>query len=295
MAEILKGKPVADAMTAQMMQEAERLKAAGIIPTLCIFRVGEQEEDLAYERGAMKRCDSVGVRVVQVILPRDVSQSAFDKKLHEVNADPDIHGILMFRPLPAQLNKEKARRDLAPEKDVDGCTDLSLAGVFTGSDIGFAPCTAQAVMEILRHYDVDTTGKRVTVIGRSLVIGRPVAMLLMRENATVTICHTRSTDIPAAARDADILIATAGRLHLVTEEYTNPEQVIIDVGINWDEAKGGVSGDVDFDRVAPKVKAISPVPGGVGSVTTCVLVKHVLEAARRAQGRQREETNRQSY
>ena len=210
-----------------------------------------------------------------------MTQADFDEAFLAVNRDPEIHGILLFRPLPAQLDGERARKLLDPAKDVDGCTDGSLAGVFTNTKLGFAPCTAQAAMEILHHYGVNPKGKKAAVIGRSLVIGRPVAMMLMHENATVVNCHTRTLDVPSITRQADILIAAAGVLRSVTPEFTNPDQVVIDVGINWDEAKGGISGDVDFDRVEPLVRAITPVPGGVGSVTSCVLADHVIQAAKR--------------
>ena len=282
MAEIWKGKPVVDAMVARMQGETAELAERGIIPTLCIVRVGERPDDLSYERGAVKRCESVGVRVQKVVLPADVSQEDFDKAFLTVNEDPAIHGILLFRPLPKHLDNERARQMLNPAKDVDGCTDLSLSGVFTNSKVGIPPCTAQAAMEILHHYGVDPKGKKAAVIGRSLVIGRPVAMLLMHENATVVNCHTRTVDVPSITSRADILIAAAGQLHSVKPAFTNPDQVVVDVGINWDEAKGGISGDVDFDTVEPVVRAITPVPGGVGSVTTCVLVDHVIEAAKRA-------------
>ena len=281
MAEIWKGKPVVDAMVARMQGETAALAERGIIPTLCIVRVGERPDDLSYERGAVKRCDSVGIRVKHLVLPADVTQAEFDKAFTAVNEDPAIHGILLFRPLPKQLDNERARRMLRPEKDIDGCTDASLAGVFTNTKVGFPPCTAQAAMEILHHYGVDPKGKKAAVIGRSLVIGRPVAMLLMHENATVVNCHTRTVDVPSITKQADILIAAAGVLHSVTPEYTNPDQVVIDVGINWDEQKGGISGDADFASVEPAVRAITPVPGGVGSVTTCVLADHVITAAKR--------------
>ena len=281
MAEIWKGKPVVDAMVARMQGETAALAERGIIPTLCIVRVGERPDDLSYERGAVKRCDSVGIRVKHLVLPTDVTQAEFDKAFTAVNEDPAIHGILLFRPLPKQLDGERARQMLNPAKDVDGCTDASLAGVFTNTKIGFPPCTAQAAMEILHHYGVDPKGKKAAVIGRSLVIGRPVAMLLMHENATVVNCHTRTVDVPSITKQADILIAAAGVLHSVTPEYTNPDQVVIDVGINWDEQKGGISGDADFASVEPAVRAITPVPGGVGSVTTCVLADHVITAAKR--------------
>ncbi|MBR2728540.1 MAG: bifunctional 5,10-methylenetetrahydrofolate dehydrogenase/5,10-methenyltetrahydrofolate cyclohydrolase [Lachnospiraceae bacterium] len=282
MAKIFKGKEVADALTEKLNTQVEALRAAGVIPTLCIFRVGERPDDLAYERGATKRAQLAGVEVRNVILPSDVDQETFDRKLKEVNEDPAIHGILLFRPLPGHLDNERARQMLNPAKDVDGCTDLSLAGVFTNTKTGFPPCTAQAAMEILHHFGVGISGKKAAVIGRSLVIGRPVAMMLMHENATVVNCHTRTIDVPSITREADILIAASGQLHSVTREYTNPDQVVIDVGINWDEEKGGISGDVAFDDVEPYVRAITPVPGGVGSVTSTVLVSHVVEAAKKA-------------
>ena len=284
MAELLKGKPVVDAMVARMKGETAALCERGVLPTLCIVRVGERPDDLSYERGAVKRCESVGIRVRSLVLPADIQQEDFDIAFRTVNDDPEIHGILLFRPLPKQLDGERARRMLNPSKDVDGCTDASLAGVFTNTKVGFPPCTAQAAMELLHHYGVDPKGKKAAVIGRSLVIGRPVAMLLMHENATVVNCHTRTVDVPSITKQADILIAAAGVLHSVTPAFTNPEQVVVDVGINWDEQKGGISGDVDFDAVEPVVKAITPVPGGVGSVTTCVLADHVLEVARRTLG-----------
>ena len=279
MAEILKGKPVADAMIARMRETAEALKAKGAEPVLCVVRVGERADDLSYEKGVVKRCEQVGVTLRQVILPETVTQDAFEAAFEAVNRDPAVHGILLFRPLPKTLDSERIRNLFDPNKDVDGWTDGSLAGVYANTDLGFAPCTAQAVMELLHHYGIDPKGKRAVVIGRSLVIGRPVSMLLMHENATVTTCHTRTVDVPALARTADLLVCAAGVMKGVTEAYTNPDQIVVDVGIHWDEAKGGLSGDVDFDRVAPHVRAITPVPGGVGSITTCVLLDHVLTAA----------------
>ena len=281
MAEILKGAPVAEALTAKIKQDVEKLKAEGIEPTLAILRVGERPDDLAYERGAVKRAEKAGVAVKKTVLPDDITQEDFDMALKGLNEDKSVHGILMFRPLPEHLDNERARQMLAPEKDIDGCTDGSLAGVFTNTATGFPPCTAQAAMEILHHYGYDIKGKKAAVIGRSLVIGRPVAMMLMHENATVVNCHTRTVDVPSITKEADILICAAGVLRSVTPEFTNPDQVVIDVGINWDEEKGGISGDVDFDAVEPVVKAITPVPGGVGTVTSSVLISHVTEAAKR--------------
>ena len=284
MAEIWKGKAVADALNEKMAADVAALKDKGVTPTLAIFRVGEREDDLSYERGAMKRCDAVGVAVKSVVLPADVDSDTFFKTLDELNNDPQVHGILMFRPLPKQLDGEKARKALNPAKDVDGCTDGSLAGVFTNTELGFPPCTAQAAMEILDFYGVDCKGKRAAVIGRSLVVGRPAAMMLMHKNATPTICHTRTVDMPSIIREADIVIVAAGKMETIGKEYFREGQVVIDVGINWNEEKGKLCGDVKFDEVEPIVAAITPVPGGVGSVTTSVLVSHVVEAAKRIVG-----------
>jgi len=282
MAKLLKGKDVVEALNARLSKNVEELKARGVTPTLAILRVGERPDDLSYERGAIKRCQSVGVDVRVEALPADVSEQLFFDKLEELNQDKTIHGILMFRPLPKHIDGEKARKMLAASKDVDGCTDLSLAGVFTGTKLGFAPCTAEAAMEILKYYNIPLVGKKVAVIGRSLVIGRPVAMLLMHENATVTICHTKTSDVASITRDADIVVVASGQMESVGTSYLKEGQVVIDVGISWNEAKNKLCGDVIFDEAEPLVEAITPVPGGVGGVTTSILVKHVIEAALRS-------------
>ena len=284
MAKILKGAPVTAALNERMSREVEELKKKGVAPTLAIFRVGERADDVSYETGAMKRCAAVGVAVKNVVLPSDVDSDTFFDKLEELNSDPAIHGILMFRPLPAQLDGERARQMLAPSKDIDGCTDGSLAGVFTNTDVGFPPCTAQAAMEILDHYGIDCKGKRAVVIGRSLVVGRPAAMMLMHRNATVTICHTKTQDMPSITREADIVIVCAGKMESIGAEYFREGQTVIDVGIGWNEEKGKLCGDVRFDEAEPVVGAITPVPGGVGTVTTGVLVSHVVEAAKKTLG-----------
>lgn len=281
MEHILKGAPVAASITEALAADVEELKARGVIPTLAIVRAGDNPDDMAYERAAMKRAEKCGVAVVNKVFPTDIPEAEFFAELDDLNKDEKVHGILMMQPLPKQIDGAAAREMIAPEKDVDGCTSASMAGVFTNTKVGFPPCTAEAAMEMLHFYKVDIKGKKAAVIGRSLVIGRPVGMMLMHENATVTNCHTGTVDVPAVTTEADILIAAAGRLRSVTPEFTNPNQVVIDVGINWDEEKQGIAGDVDFDAVEPAVKAISPVPAGVGSVTTSVLMKHVAEAAKK--------------
>lgn len=278
MAKQLLGKEVTASMNEDIKQRVSALEANGIHPMLCIIRVGEKPEDLSYERGARKRCELLGVGCETRVLPETVSQEEMLAAIHAVNQDDRIHGVLLFRPIPKNLDRDQIHNTLLPQKDVDGMTDLTLSGIFTGKDIGFPPCTAQACIEILDYYGIDCTGKRVVVIGRSLVVGRPVAMQLMKKNATVTICHTRTVDLPSVAREADILVATAGRPEMIGKEYVRPGQIILDVGINLNSA-GKLCGDVDYEAVEPVVSAITPVPGGVGSVTTSVLVSHVVKAA----------------
>ena len=281
MAEILKGAPVANAITEQLIVRAGALKARGIEPTLAIVRVGERGDDLAYERGAVKRCEKVGITVRHYVLDAAASQAELLAVIDEINRDAAIHGCLMFRPLPKHIDERAVCEALDVNKDVDCMTSLSLSGVFTGSGVGFAPCTAQSVIELLEHYGIELAGKRAAVIGRSLVIGKPVSMLLQERNATVTMCHTKTVDMPKICREADVLVAAAGHAETVTPEFTNPGQVVVDVGINA-APDGKLVGDVDFDAVAPLVAAITPVPAGVGSVTTAVLCKHVIEAAEKA-------------
>lgn len=277
--QILKGAPVAAALNETMKADTAALKEKGIVPTLAVLRVGARADDLSYERGAMKRAAAVGIEVRNVVLPEDVDGDTFFRTLEELNEDASVHGILMFRPLPKHLDGEKARQMLVPSKDVDGCTDGSLAGVFTNTPLGFAPCTAQAAMEILHYYGIPVSGLRAAVIGRSLVIGRPVAMMLMHENATVTVCHTRTKDVPAVTREADLVIAASGQMESVGREYLREGQIVIDVGIGWNEEKQKLCGDVRFEEAEGLVSALTPVPGGVGSVTTAVLCRHVVDAA----------------
>ena len=284
MATLFKGAEVNAGLNERIMKDVEQLKAKGINPTLGIVRVGERPDDLSYERGATKRAESLGVAVEKFVLPVDVTQDELLKVIRDINANDAIHGVLLFRPLPKHLDEDLICNTLAAEKDIDGITDLSNAGIFTGKALGFAPCTPSACMEILDHYGIDCKGKTAVVIGRSLVVGKPAAMMLIKKNATVTVCHTRTVDMPAVCREADILIVAAGKAGVVGADYVKPGQIVIDVGINWNEEKQKLCGDVDFDAVEPIVEAITPVPGGVGTVTTSVLVSHVVEAAKKKAG-----------
>ena len=288
MAKLLLGKEVTDALNGDLQKRTAALREKGIVPTLGIIRVGEDPSDLSYEKGATKRAEEIGVAIKNFILPEASTKEEVLAAIDEINADDAIHGCLMFRPLPRHLKNDQNEicNRLDPKKDVDCMTHMSNAGVFEGLDLGYAPCTPAACMEILDHYGIDCKGKSAAVIGRSLVVGKPAAMMLMGKNATVTVCHTKTPNTAEICRNADIVISAAGVLNSLTAEYVRPGQVVIDVSINWDENKinskggrGAIAGDAKFDEVEAIVDAITPVPGGVGAVTTSVLMKHVVEAA----------------
>ena len=290
MAKRLLGKEVNEALVAALQGRTAALREKGVVPTLGIIRLGENPSDLSYEKGATKRAEEVGVAVKNYILPETASKEDVLAVIDEVNADASVHGVLMFRPLPKHLkaDMDEICNRLAPCKDVDSMTHMSNAGVFEGQDLGYAPCTPAACMEILDHYGIDCKGKNAVVIGRSLVVGKPAAMMLMAKNATVTMCHTKTVNTAEICKNADIIISAAGVLNSLTKDYVREGQVVIDVSMNWNpekittKGKGGMSGDCVFDEVEPIVEAITPVPGGVGAVTTTVLMKHVVEAAEKA-------------
>ena len=287
MAKKLLGKEVNEALVASLQTRTAALREKGVTPTLGIIRLGENPSDLSYEKGATKRAEEVGVAVKNYILPENATKEEVLAVIDEVNADASVHGVLMFRPLPKHLKNDQDEicNRLAPCKDVDSMTHMSNAGVFEGQDLGYAPCTPAACMEILDHYGIDCKGKNAVVIGRSLVVGKPAAMMLMAKNATVTICHTRTVNTAEICRNADIIVTAAGVLNSLTKDFVREGQVVIDVSMNWNpekittKGKGGMSGDCVFEEVEPIVEAITPVPGGVGAVTTSVLMKHVVEAA----------------
>lgn len=279
MGALIKGKPVADAITEAAKKEASALKENGIYPKLMIVRAGEKESDLAYERGALARMGKCGILSEVKAFPEDVSLKVFIEALEDANGDETVHGILIFRPLPKQLDEEFIKHAISPQKDVDCFSPVNAAKVMEGDESGFPPCTAAAVMEILKYYHVDLEGKHAAVIGRSMVVGKPAAMLLLKENATVTLCHSKTKDLPRICSNAEILVAAAGKTHMVEASHIKEGAVVIDVGINVD-GKGVLRGDVDTGACLEKAGMITPVPAGVGSVTTSVLAKHVVKAAR---------------
>lgn len=278
MAEILKGAPVAEALTESLISRVEVLKSKNIIPTLAILRVGEKPGDVSYETGAMKRCEKIGIAVKNFRLLEDSSREKILDSINEINNDKSIHGCLMLRPLPDKKTEEEACKILSPSKDSDCMTQGSLAKIFTGFGEGYAPCTAQACVELMKHYEINPSGKNIAVIGRSLVIGKPLSMMLLSLNSTVTVCHSKTENLEDICRASKIIIAAIGKAKFIDKKFLSPGQIVIDVGINLDE-NGKLCGDVNFDDAVGIVKAITPVPAGVGSVTTAVLAKHVIEAA----------------
>ncbi len=279
MADILmKGAEVNAAMKERMINRVDALKKKGVQPVINIVRIGNRSDDLAYERGARKRMESVGVEMKITELPEDISQADFVKAFRKVNEDKTVHGIMLFRPLPKHLDESEIASIINPIKDVDCMSPVNIAKVFMGDEGVFAPCTAKAVMEMLVHYEVDLSGKNVAIVGRSMVIGKPLAMLMLKKNATVTVCHTRTVDLAEKCRRADVVVAAAGRAGMITGDMISRGTVVVDVGININE-EGKLCGDVEFESVEPQASYISPVPGGVGGVTSSVLASHVIKAA----------------
>ena len=277
--QIIKGKPVADQISETLIKEVNELVKEGINPKLAILRVGAKGNDLAYERGALKRCQTIGIETEVIELSEDITQEEYEKALRNLNENKDIHGILCFRPLPKQLNEEEIKYVISPEKDVDCFSPINSAKIMEGDTSGFPPCTPTAVVEILKHYNVELQGANVAVLGRSMVVGKPTAMLLLNENATVTICHSRTKNLEKVTSEADILIAAVGRAKMIKENFIKKGAVVIDVGINVDE-DGNLCGDVDTLAVFDKASMITPVPAGVGSVTSSILAKHVVKACK---------------
>ena len=271
--ELLKGAPVSATIREWAAEEIKQLQ--GSVPKLAIIRVGEKPDDMSYERSAVKKMETFGLRVQTFVFPKDISDEDFKEAFQKIN----VAGILLLRPLPWQIKEKEIEAMIDPKKDLDGISPVNIAKVFSGDPSGFAPCTAEAVIEILKANNISIEGKRAAVIGRSMVIGKPLSMLLLKENATVTICHTRTKELPEICRQAEILVAAAGKAGMVEESWVSDGAVGIDVGINVDE-NGKLCGDVDQASMESRNLLLTPVPGGVGAVTTAVLAKHLIQAAR---------------
>ena len=278
---LLKGKAVADNISVRVKKEAEELRRNNIVPKLKIIRVGESEDDLAYERAAVKRMTSLDIDCEVLSLPADIDRDTFVNELKNVVNDKSVHGILLFRPLPEQINEDEIKFIICPEKDIDCFNPINVAKLLEGDDTGFPPCTARAALEMLKFYNIDIKGKETVVVGRSMVVGKPLSMMLLKENSTVTICHSKTIDLPEVTRRADILIAAIGKSRMITKEYIKENATVIDVGINADN-EGKITGDVDTDDCIEKAGFVTPVPAGVGSVTTAILADHVVKACKNA-------------
>ena len=277
-AKLLTGKEVAQKMDQDIQAEVQALKGKGVNPALKIMIVGDAPDSLAYANSAKKMAEKNGIACDIEQLPGTTSQDEFVKVLKARNADKAIHGIIVMRPFPKQISEEVVKHILAPEKDIDCFNPVNAGKVMAGDKTGFPPATPQAVMEMLRFYNIPMTGMEAVVIGRSMVVGKPQAMLLLGENATVTVCHSKTKDLPGVCRRADILVAAIGKARMITPNYIKPGATVMDVGINVENDK--LFGDVDTEPAKEVAGAITPVPGGVGTVTTRVLLMHVVKAAK---------------
>jgi len=273
----LEGKPVVQELRAALKERIQALGDRGVTPAILILRVGKREDDISYERGILKGCEALGIKSHVMELPVDISMDELIQKIETANKDPGIHGIMLFRPMPAHLDQGRISKAIDPAKDIDCMSPENLEKVFEGNAAGFAPCTPKAVIEILKGYQIPLKGANIVIAGRSMVVGKPLAMLLLNEDATVTICHSKTKDMPAVTRNADIVVAAIGKARFMNSDFFNPDSIVIDVGIN-DTGDGKICGDVDYDQVIDKVKAISPAVGGVGSITTTILLSHVVQA-----------------
>ena len=279
MTKLLKGKPVADQLKEQMAKNIEELAKNGRVPKLGIVRLGENAGDISYEKSIIKNCEKIGIETEVFFKERDIETEELVELIEELNNDDKISGILVFRPLPKQIDEEVIKNAVSPEKDVDCMHPLNLEKIFEGDLSGYSPCTAKSAMEILKYYDVELEGKDVVVVNRSMVVGKPLAMMLLEENATVTICHSRTKDLKEKTKAADVVVVALGKAKFFDKSYFTEDSIVIDVGVSLDE-NGKLSGDADFDELEDYVSMITPVPGGVGAVTTSLLLSHVVKGAK---------------
>jgi methylenetetrahydrofolate dehydrogenase (NADP+)/methenyltetrahydrofolate cyclohydrolase len=277
MSMILEAKPVVESLKNQLQQEISELIAQGITPTLGIIRVGNRPDDMYYENSIVRNCQSIGAKTKLYALDKNMELEEFAKKLQAVNKDREVHGILVLRPLPPHLDEKVIDSVIDPHKDIDGMNPFNIAKILEGDTSGLVPCTVAAVMEILKYYNIRLKGTNVAVVGTSMVVGKPLSMMLLKEDATVTMCHIETKNVPEITRKSDVIVVAIGKARLIDTKYVTSKSVVIDVGINQTE-DGKICGDVHFEAVKDKVRAITPVPGGVGSVTTVILLKHLVKA-----------------
>lgn len=274
MGKLMLGKPVADRISEKLARKVALLEEK---PKLATLRVGNRKNDISYEKSAIRRMESIGILWETHQMPEDVLEEDLIEKIKDLNKDKSVNGILLFNPLPNHFDSKKVGSMIDPLKDIDSLNPVNIGKLVSGNPSGFAPCTPIAAMEILDHYGVDFVGKEVVVVGRSTVVGKPISLLLLDKHATVSICHSKTHNLANFTKKADILIMAIGNAHFADETFIKEEAIVVDVGINIDE-DGEIKGDVNLESVIDKVALITPVPRGVGSVTTAVLAKHLLKA-----------------
>lgn len=273
--QILKGLDVTKKINNDILEYTSNLN--NIFPKLAFVRIGNRSEDISYEKNAIKKMEALNIKYLSFVFDENISNDEFVKEFTKINDNPEINAILLFRPLPKNIDEKLIKNIINPLKDVDCISNLNLSKIFEGDKSGFVPCTAMAVIKMLKFYNIELEGKNIAVLGASLVVGRPMAMLLLQEDATVTICHRKTQNMNDICTRADIIISSIGKPKLINKTFVNKNTTFIDVGINFDE-NGKLCGDADFDELLTEVKNITPVPGGVGSVTTSVLAENVIKA-----------------
>lgn len=273
----LTGKPVVDSLRENIKERVSKLMVSGIVPKMLIVRVGSREDDVFYEKSILKNCTTLGIEGKVKELSSDASMEELISVIEEANVNDEVHGIMLFRPLPKHMDQEKISNIINPNKDVDCMSPLNMEKIFEGNSRGFAPCTPKAVVEMLKYYKVPVYGANIVVAGRSLVVGKPLSMLLLDENATVTMCHSKTKDMKNVTKKADVVIAAIGKAKFMNEEFFTEDSIVIDVGIN-DDGSGKICGDVDYDNTFGKVKALNPAAGGVGTITTTILLDQAVKA-----------------
>lgn len=273
----LRGKPVVDHLRDNIKKRVESLNSNDIIPRFLLIRLGNKENDLSYEKAIIKNCEAVGVNLVKKELPEDITQKDLVKEIEEANSDSTVHGIMIFRPLPKHIDEKEIGLTINPEKDVDAMSPINLGKLIENTDDGFVPCTPKGVIEMLEYNDFDFEGANVVILGRSLVVGKPLSMMFLEKNSTPTVCHSKTKNLKEITKNADLVVSALGRAKMLDESYFKEDTTVIDVGVNVDE-NGKLCGDVDYENVFGKVEKLTPVPGGVGSITTTVLMDQIVKA-----------------
>ncbi len=279
MAKILYGKPVLEKIKSDIQNRVSILTQRGKVPGLAILRAGDRSDDIVYENRVTKLCDALGIKHVTVVVHRAIAQEDLAYELRKLNVTKDVQGILVFRPLPDHIDDDEMCRIISQEKDIDCMNPINLQNVFTGLGEGFTPCTPEAVLELLEYYGYNLDGANVVIVNRSLVLGKPLSMMLMQKTASGTIFHSHTKKLREITRRADILVTVIGKAGYFGEEYASENTTVVDVGINF--ANGRMTGDVDFEAMEQKAAAVTPVPGGIGSITSIILLRHLVESAER--------------